>query len=344
MNGPWRRAAACAVAIGVAVGVSAGARAAQSPLSIRLATLAPEKSIWDTYLKQMGDEWKQGTSGRVSLTIYNGGAQGDDASVLRKIKLGALQAASLSPVGLSAIDWSFTVVNIPFFFDSYDELNAVLDKLTPALKQRMDAKGFVLLNWGYVGWLQIFSKRPVQTVADLKGIPLYTSAGDDKMTQVYKANGYQPRALAMTDVMTGLTTGMIEALPVSPSVALQFQWFRQTPYMLEIGLSPLVGGTIVDKRVWSRLSEADRARMSEAAVVVEQKLRTEVPKQDALAVAAMSKLGNLKVTKAAGPEWEQQVEILAKSIRGQMVPADIYDLALKERTAFRQRKSPPTAK
>jgi TRAP-type C4-dicarboxylate transport system substrate-binding protein len=340
----WRRSVAYAIALGAAVAMLRSAPAAQGGAAIRLATLVPEKSIWDTYLKQMGEDWKQGTSGRVSLTIYNGGAQGDDSNVLRKIKLGALQAASLSPVGLSAIDWSFTVVNIPFFFDSYDELNAVLDKLTPTLKQRMDSKGFVLLNWGYVGWLQIFSKRPVQTVNDLKGVTLYTSAGDDKMTQLYKANGYQPRAMAMTDVLTGLTTGMIEALPVSPSVALQFQWFRQTPYMLEIGLAPLVGGTIIDKRVWNKLSEPDRAKMLEAAVAVEQKLRTEVPKQDALALATMTKLGNLKVTPATGSDWGQQVEILAKGIRGQMVPADIYDLALKERTAFRQRKPPTTLK
>ncbi len=88
----------------------------------------------------------------------------------------------------------------------------------------------MLLNWGHGGWLQVFTKRPVNTVADLKGLKLYTSAGDDRMTQFYKANGYQPRAMAMTDILTGLTTGMIEGaadtagrragVPVEPPDAL----------------------------------------------------------------------------------------------------------------------------
>ena len=74
-------------------------------------------------------------------------------------------------------------------------LNATL---TPILKQRVEQKGFVLVHWGHGGWLQVFSKQPVATVADLKKAKLYTSAGDDTMTQWYKANGFQPRAMAMT--------------------------------------------------------------------------------------------------------------------------------------------------
>jgi TRAP-type C4-dicarboxylate transport system substrate-binding protein len=227
---------------------------------------------------------------------------------------------------------------MPFFFESYDELNAVIDKLTPTIRQRLDAKGFILLHWGHGGWLQLFSKRPVNTVADLKGVKLWTSAGDDRMTQWYKANGFQPRALAMTDILTGLTTGMIDGLPAPPLAALAFQWNRQAPYMLDIGLAPVVGGTVIAKRTWNRIAEADRARMSEIALDGEKRLRAEVPNQDRFAVALMSKQG-LTVTKAEGPEWKTAANALAKAMRGDMVPADIFDLALKERDAFRQRKA-----
>ena len=233
--------------------------------AIKLATVVPDGSIWDKSLKQMGADWKQATGGRVSLTVFSGGSQGDEPTVLRKMRLNALQGASLTVVGLASIDWSFNVFNIPFFFQSYDELNAVIEKLTPLLKQRVEAKGFVLVHWGHGGWLQVFSKQPVQTVADLKRAKLYTSAGDDKMTQWYKANGFQPRAMAMTDILTGLTTGMIDALPTTPIAAMAFQWFKQTPYMLDIGLSPIVGATVLDKKTWDGISAADRAKMTEIA-------------------------------------------------------------------------------
>ena len=177
---------------------------------IKLATVVPENSIWDKNLKQMGAEWNQATGGRVSLTVFGGGSQGDEPTVLRKMRLDALQAASLTVVGLGTLDSSFNVFDVPFFFESYDELNEVTEKLTPEISKRVEAKGFVLLNWGHGGWMQVFTKTPVQTVADLKKIKLYTSAGNDRMVQWFKANGFEPRAMAMTDIMTGLTTGMLE--------------------------------------------------------------------------------------------------------------------------------------
>jgi TRAP-type transport system periplasmic protein len=311
---------------------------AQNAVPIKLATVVPDGSIWDKAIKQMGADWQKATDGRVSLTVFSGGSQGDEPTVIRKMRLNALQGASLTVVGLSTIDWSFNVFNIPFFFQSYDELNDVVDKLTPLLKQRAEAKGFVLVHWGHGGWLQVFSKNPVQTVADLKNAKLYTSAGDDKMTQWYKANGFQPRAMAMPDILTGLTTGMLDAMPTPPLAAMAFQWYKQTPYMLDIGLTPLVGATVLTKKTWDRLSSGDRAKVSEIAMGVEKQLQVDVPKGDALAVMLMSNQG-LKVTKATGPEWQQLADSLAKTMRGQMVPPDVFDLALKERDAFRQRKA-----
>jgi TRAP-type C4-dicarboxylate transport system substrate-binding protein len=312
---------------------------AQGVGMVRLATVVPEGSIWDKSLKKMSEDWKQATNGRVQLTVFSGGTQGDEPTVLRKMRLGTLQAASLTVVGLANIDPGFNVFNIPFFFRSYDELNAVVEKLTPLLKQRTDNRGFVLLNWGHGGWLQLFSKQPVQSVSDLKSIKLYTSAGDDRMTQWYKANGFQPRAMAMTDILTGLTTGMLDGLPTPPLAAMAFQWYKQTPYMLDIGLSPVVGATVITKKTWGTFSEADRAKLLQAASAIELQLKGDVPKQDALAVALMSQQG-LRVTKAVGNEWQQEAEALAKTMRGQMVPPDIFDLALKERDAFRQRIPP----
>jgi TRAP-type C4-dicarboxylate transport system substrate-binding protein len=306
--------------------------------ALKLATVVPDGSIWDKAIKQMGADWSKATDGRVALTVFSGGSQGDEPTVLRKMRLNALQGASITVVGLSTIDWSFNVFNIPFFFQSYDELNAVTEKLTPLLKQRTEAKGFVLVHWGHGGWLQVFSKRPVETVADLKTVKLYTSAGDDKMTQWYKANGFQPRAMAMTDVLTGLTTGMLDAMPTPPLAAMAFQWYKQTPYMLDIGLTPLVGATVLTKKAWDSMSAADRTKIAEIAAGVEKQLQVDVPKGDSLAVMLMTNQG-LKVTKATGPEWQQMADSLAKTMRGQMVPPDVFDLALKERDAFRQRKA-----
>jgi TRAP-type C4-dicarboxylate transport system substrate-binding protein len=302
---------------------------------LKLATVVPENSIWDRNLKQMAADWTQATSGRVSLTVFGGGSQGDEPTVLRKMRLDALQAASLTGVGLGTIDSSFNVFDVPFFFESYDELNAVTDMLTPEISKRIEAKGFVLLNWGHGGWTQLFTKKPITTVAELKKAKLYTSAGNDRMVQWFKANGFEPRAMAMTDIMTGLTTGMVEAVPTTPLAALLFQWYRQTPNMLDIGLAPVVGATIITKKAWNAVPEADRSKLRAAAAAVQKRLQEDVPKQDAAAVAEMTKRG-LVVTQASAPEWRREIDALAKTMRGEMVPPDMFDRAVKARDAYRK--------
>jgi TRAP-type C4-dicarboxylate transport system substrate-binding protein len=325
--GHARQAVATAFVL-CALASSAGAQ------SVKLATVVPQGSVWDKGLKQMGEEWKDSTGGRVTVTVYPGGSQGDESTVLRKMRLDALQAAAFTAVGLGGIDAAFNVFDLPFFFDSYDELNYVTDKLTPVIRKRIEAKGFILLNWGHGGWTQVFTKKPVQSVDDLKRVKLWTSAGNDRMVQWFKANGFEPRAMAMTDILTGLTTGMLEGLPTTPLAAMLFQWDRQTPYMLELGLGPVIGATVITAKAWNAIPAADRPKLLASADTVAAKLRVDVPKQDADAIATMTKRG-LTITKATGPEWRTQLDNLAKTMRGDMVPPDIFDLAMKARDEYR---------
>jgi len=323
-----------ALAVAALVVVSADVPSAQT-VNIKLASVVPEPSIWSNSLRQMSTEVAKETGGRVTLTVFVGGSQGDESTVLRKMRLDALQAAALTGVGLGTIDGSFNVFDVPFFFASYDELNAVTAALTPTLAKRLDAKGFVLVNWGNGGWTQIFTKKPVNTVSELKKAKLWTSAGNDRMVQWFKSNGFEPRAMAMTDIMTGLTTGMVEAVPTTPIAALGYQWYKQTPNMLDIGLAPVIGATIVTKKAWNAIDAGDRQKILASAAAVQKQLEDNVPKTEAVAIAEMQRRG-LAVTKASGPEWRKEIDGLAATMRGEMVPKDMFDLALKARDAYRR--------
>ena len=312
---------------------------AQSSTVIKLATLVPEGTVWHKVLLDLGDQWTKRTAGRVSMRIYPGGVAGDESDMVRKMRIGQIHAGAITVVGLSEIDPAFMVFATPMMFDSYDELFYVIDRMQPTLEKRLEAKGFVLLNWGHAGWLYFFSKTPVNSVADLKKTKMFVPAGDDHMVQTWKAMGYQPVPLALTDLMTGLQTGMVESYPLSPLGVLMLQWFRITPNMLEGGLAPLVGGLVIQKAAWNKLSEADRAAMLVACKDAGKKLATQIPEQDKNALAEMIKRG-LKVNKpspAARAEFRGMAEQFATRMRGSIVPADVMDLALRERDAYRKR-------
>ena len=317
----------------------AGASKSQPAANVvKLATLVPDGSVWDKILKGMGAEWTKATNGRVALRIYSGGVAGDEPDVVRKMRIGQLQAAALTITGLSEIDESFRLFAIPVFFDSYPELFTVLKKLEPSLKARLEAKGFVLLNWGHGGWVHFFTRTPVQTIDELKRLKIFVWAGDDRSVQMWKQSGFNPVALAATDILPALQTGMIDALPSPPLAANLLQWFRQAPNMADIGLGPLAGGMVITRQAWNKIPEADRAALQAACKKAERRLEVEIPGQDSAAVAEMKKRGLnvVHIRPENAKAWRATAEDFSARMREKTVPKDILDMAVRERDAYRR--------
>lgn len=313
--------------------------AASGETLVKLATLIPSGTPWDQALREMGDEWTNGTDGRVVLRIYPGGVAGDEPDAMRKLRIGQLQAATVTVAGLSTIDDGFRVFQVPMLFDSYEELQFVIERLEPTLVERLEKKGLVLLNWGLGGWVHLFSKQEIRTPEDLKKAKMFTWAADTTMVQWWKRNGYDPVPLAATDMLTGLETGMINAFPTTPLAAMLMQFSKVTPHMLDVGFAPLVGGTVISQRAWEGISEADRAVMRRSAEEVERRVAALIPKQDAESIEAMEARG-LEVTRLSDEEqaaWESAAEDFASAMRERLIPPEILDAALAAREEFRNR-------
>ena len=124
-----------------------------APVTIKLATLAPANTTWHKALLDMGDAWMKTTDGRVKMTVYAGGSQGSEEATLRMMRPGidTLQAGLYTAGALAQIDEGFNVFVMPFFYESDEEELAVQNKLSPILEQRLQAKGYRLLNWGTGG-------------------------------------------------------------------------------------------------------------------------------------------------------------------------------------------------
>ncbi|HSL24204.1 MAG TPA: TRAP transporter substrate-binding protein DctP [Vicinamibacterales bacterium] len=307
---------------------------AQQQRVIRIASLAPARSVWDNALQQMRSDWARATEGRVRGTVYPSGQQGDENTVLLKLQSGTIEAAAFTLNGLARIDPAFNVFSIPLFFQSYPELNHVLARLTPSLRERVEKRGYALLHWGHAGWVRFFSTKPVKTLDDLKALKMWTTAGDDEMIAIYQRHGYRPIGLPTTAILTGLTSGMIEAVPTTPTVMLFSQWYGRARYMLDVPVTPFIGATVISLRAWRAIDENDRAAILQAAKTVEARLEREIPKHDDESVQVMRRKG-LIVTTTSGDGWSAEGQRFADAMKG-LVPDDFYAAALRERDAFRR--------
>ena len=309
---------------------------AERPL--RFGSLAPANSLWDKALKQMAVEWERTTDGRVRLRVSARG-QGNESTIIRRLKLNTTQAAGLTASGLGEIDEVFNVMTMPFFFESDAETRHVLKVLRPRFERALQAQGLVLIHWAHTGWAHMFTADPVTNLKELKQTKLFTSAGDDRMVQWYKQNGFDPVPLELSDVMMGLNTGLINAYPFPPYLAMLLQYYRSAPHMLDLPLGPVVSATLMTTRAWEGISVQDRQAILASGEKVEEALWVDVPHQDEQAVQEMKTRGLtvMALDDAAVSEFRRAADELTTTMRGWMVPADVYDLAVRERNNFRGR-------
>jgi len=315
-------------------------------VEIKVGTLAPEGTPWYDVIQEVGAKWKKASGGRITLTIFGGGVQGDEADMIRKMRYNQLQMGAFTSVGLETITEEMSALWIPLLFQNYDELDYVRNKIDGRMEKALGDKGFVVLNWGEAGWVKFFAKKPIPTLKALQDQKLFVWAGDSQSEEMYKDAGFKIVALAPTDILTSLQTGMIEAFPAPATAALANQWFGLAKNMLDIKFAPVVGATIITKKAWDSIDPALRPTLLQIAREAGAKFTPQIRKLETDAIDAMAKRG-LQIqrpTPQTEQEWQQMAEKFYPKIRGTVVPADLFDEVRRLVAEYRAQKKAEPAK
>ena len=310
-----------------------------APVRIRLGTLAPQGTSYHRILQEMGERWRTATNGQVQVTVY-AGTMGSEAELVRRMRLGQLQAGALTAVGLREIDLAVSVMGqMPMMFRSLDELAYVRSHMEPVINQRLAERGFVVLFWADAGWVHFFLRQPVSRPEEFKRLKLFVTAGETEQFDLMRATGYSPVALEWSDALTALRTGMIDAVPTIPYFALAMQFHTVASTMLQLNWAPLVGATIISKRTWDALTSEQRAAIQQAAADSGRQFQARGRAESDSAVAAMQRRGMriLPVTPDLEADWRTTAETLYPRIRGTLVPADMFDEVVRLLREYRSR-------
>lgn len=229
-----------------------------SAATLKIATVTPEGSQWMKDMRASAKEIKERTDGRVQIKYYGGGVMGNDAKVLGKIRIGALQGGAFTPVALSDIYPDLNIYGMPLVFDSEEEAAFVRARLDSRLQEGLEAAGFINFGFASGGFAVVMSNTPVKGLDDLKGKRVWVPEGDSISYASMEALSLAPVTLPVTDVLTGLQTGLIDIVAMSPIGALVLQWHTKVKYMTEIPLVYTMGFMAIDKRAFGKLSDADQ--------------------------------------------------------------------------------------
>ena len=320
------------------VGGLMGATSLASEKPLRIGTLAPKNSLYHRQLLEIGEAWRQAQGGNAKYVVFPDGSQGGEAELARRMRIGQLQGALLSIVGLSEIEPSINALqSIPLLFKTWDEVDYVREKMRTSMEKKFLDKGFVVLAWGDAGWVRFFSKDALMRPDDFKKMKFFSFAGESEQQEIMKSLGFTPVPLETTDILPSIQTGMINVVPSTPYFALATQIYAKVPHMLEINWAPVVGALVVTQKAWDDMSPAGRQALrtagEKAGVQIRNKARQEVEE----AVEAMRKRG-LVVNKPNPDqlrEWQELADKLYPRIRGNLVPAETFDEVFQHVKAYR---------
>ena len=232
-------------------------------VTLKIATVTPENSQWMKDMRASAAEIKTRTEGRVVIKYYGGGVMGNDTKVLGRIRIGSLQGGAFTPTALAGQYADLNLYGLPLIFDSEEEVAYVRERLDAKLEQGLEDAGFVNFGFAGGGFAILMSNSPVDELADLKGKKVWVPEGDTISYLSMEALSLSPVTLPLTDVLTGLQTGLIDIVAMSPIGALVLQWHTKVKYITELPLVYTMGFMAIEKRAFEKISAADQAVVRE---------------------------------------------------------------------------------
>jgi TRAP-type C4-dicarboxylate transport system substrate-binding protein len=282
-------------------------------------------------MKVMNDlnaEIQTKTGGRVRFKIYAGGVQGDETDVVKKIRIGQLQAAGFTGVGLGQVAPEVRILDAPWLFRDNAEADFIRQSFAKDLNAAIEKGGYVLLGWTELGWVYVFSRGPINAPEDMQKAKMWVWEGDPIAQAAYEALGVTPRPLSVVDVMSSLETGMVDGVYGPPMGVTALQWFRRTRYIYDVPIADSNGAVLMSRKAFDAIPEADRRILLEVSARHLKRLGALSRKENEDALVALQKQGLILSAKPT-PEVTKRYEELGRQARrelvGKLYPAELLD-------------------
>ncbi len=284
---------------------------------IKIATLAPEGSAWIETFEGINAELKKKTNGTVRFKVYAGGVLGDERDMIRKMYVGQIQGAVLTSAGLSTIYSEMDVFQIPFLFESYDEVDYVESKMIAQFRKGFAKKGYMLLSWSEGGFIRLMSTVPIASLDDLHKAKVWTWEDAPMAKAIFDEAGISAIPLSLPDVLVGLQTGLVDVVYAPPSGAISLQWFTKTKYMTDLPLLYLVGALVVTQKSFNRLSPENQKILLAVCSEHMERLKQIIRRENQEAIQVMVRHG-VKLVKLPPDQIARFKEIARKAMARQM--------------------------
>lgn len=263
-----------------------------SATQLKIAALVPEGTSWGNNLKKFSQEVETATDGEVSVKVYYGGVAGDEPDVLRKIRIGQFHGGVFTGKILGDIHGDVRAMEIPFtFYADQKKASETLRKLAPKFNDGLKRQGFTNLGFYELGPVYLVTTKKVTNLEELKGAKIWAWQGDDLVKAMIESLGLVSTPLALPDVLSSLSTGIIDAAYAPPVGIIALQWHTKIKYLVDFPSAFSIGALLVSNKAWGKLKPEHQKRVLELSQKYVTDTNVTSAQENETARAQMKKLG-----------------------------------------------------
>jgi len=302
-----------ALMIGAGASLAAFVRPSRAALEFRLTHPADTTHPVHIEAEKMVQRIAERTNGEVKITLFPNNALGSPVETAQQTKLGAIDFILLNPANIESMSKTIGVINIPYQFDDYDHAHRTLDTTARDwLAQQLKTAGFQWIanfEWGFRALSN--SRRPVNTPDDVKGLKIRVPP-ELAIKAAFEALGANTQTVAFQEVYLALANKTVDGQdnPVATTYAAKFFEVQSHVALTKHIYAPIMFAG--NPRSWGRMSDEQRAIVTEEAVKAGAAARKGVQEKEEWYLGEMEKAG-VKITRPEvgpfrekmGPAYEQ---------------------------------------
>ena len=229
-------------------------------VKLKFAVLAPKQTSWGKSLVKMTKEIKKVTDNKVRFKIYYGGVKGDEPVVRRLINSKLLDGGIFTGKTLGEINGDVRVMELPFtYFGDNEKALKNLTSLEEYFNKGFRKKDYENLGFFELGSVYFVSQKKTESLESLKGLKIWSWPGDSLVDAMIKEMNLISVPAPLTDVLSSLSTGIIEAAYAPPLGILALQWNTKVKYLVEFPISYSLGAFLIHKNSWAKIPEQYRS-------------------------------------------------------------------------------------
>ena len=273
----------------------------------KIATVSPDGTFWMQEMRAGAEEIKKKTQGRVVFKFYPGGVMGSDESVLRKIRIGQLQGGAVTAGSMTGIAPDIAIYELPYLFESLDQVDYVRSKMDDDLVNALEQKGFVSFGMAEGGFSYMMSDESLQSVADVRNKKVWLPSNHPVGEAVFNSADISTVPLPLSDVLTGLQTSLIDTIITSPIAAIALQWHTKINYVMDEPLTYFSALLVIDKKAFNKLNDEDRELVRRVMGDAFKRINEQNRKDNVEAKQALINQGIkfVRLSPASAKEWRQ---------------------------------------